>query len=282
MKTYFINPVLNKELKLRFRSGKTFLGILFYLLALSLLMVAFMYVLRTTSPIGFFKPQESRLMFMFLAFFQLGLVLFITPGLTGGVISSERERQTLSILLTTTQSSFTIIIGKLLSSVAYLVLLILASLPIYSFVFLYGGISPTQLVQVFFFSLFTMLVIGSFGVLFSTLIRKTIVSMVTTYSVTLFIIGGTVVISLILFQMANIYSSPVPKNAPSVYFSAMFNPGIVLADIFEPTVSEQIKELTGIKFPIWAAHIISYCFVIALSLTISVRKLRANMKKGSR
>jgi ABC-2 type transport system permease protein len=276
-----MNPVLNKELKLRFRSGKTFVGILFYLLALTLLMVALMYVLRTSSPNGFFKPQESRLMFMFLAFVQLGLVLFITPGLTGGVISSERERQTLSILLTTTQSSFTIILGKLLSSISYLVLLILASLPIYSFVFLYGGISPTQLTQVFFFSLFTMLVIGSFGVLFSTLIRKTIVSMVTTYSVALFIVAGTAVISLILFQIANIHASATPAKVPSVYFSAMFNPGIVLADIFEPTVSEQIIELTGIKFPIWAAHLITYCIVIALSLTISVRNLRANMKKGS-
>ncbi|PAD27224.1 ABC transporter permease [Niallia circulans] len=281
MKAYFMNPVLNKELKLRFRSGKTFIGILFYLLALTLLMVALMYVLRTSSPNGFFKPQESRLMFMFLAFVQLGLVLFITPGLTGGVISSERERQTLSILLTTTQSSFTIILGKLLSSISYLVLLILASLPIYSFVFLYGGISPTQLTQVFFFSLFTMLVIGSFGVLFSTLIRKTIVSMVTTYSVALFIVAGTAVISLILFQIANIHASATPAKVPSVYFSAMFNPGIVLADIFEPTVSEQIIELTGIKFPIWAAHLITYCIVIALSLTISVRNLRANMKKGS-
>ncbi|PAE14299.1 ABC transporter permease [Niallia circulans] len=281
MKAYFMNPVLNKELKLRFRSGKTFVGILFYLLALTLLMVALMYVLRTSSPNGFFKPQESRLMFMFLAFVQLGLVLFITPGLTGGVISSERERQTLSILLTTTQSSFTIILGKLLSSISYLVLLILASLPIYSFVFLYGGISPTQLTQVFFFSLFTMLVIGSFGVLFSTLIRKTIVSMVTTYSVALFIVAGTAVISLILFQIANIHASATPAKVPSVYFSAMFNPGIVLADIFEPTVSEQIIELTGIKFPIWAAHLITYCIVIALSLTISVRNLRSNMKKGS-
>ncbi|MCM2979762.1 ABC transporter permease [Niallia circulans] len=281
MKAYFMNPVLNKELKLRFRSGKTFVGILFYLLALTLLMVALMYVLRTSSPNGFFKPQESRLMFMLLAFVQLGLVLFITPGLTGGVISSERERQTLSILLTTTQSSFTIILGKLLSSISYLVLLILASLPIYSFVFLYGGISPTQLTQVFFFSLFTMLVIGSFGVLFSTLIRKTIVSMVTTYSVALFIVAGTAVISLILFQIANIHASATPAKVPSVYFSAMFNPGIVLADIFEPTVSEQIIELTGIKFPIWAAHLITYCIVIALSLTISVRNLRSNMKKGS-
>ena len=105
--------------------------------------------------------------------------------------------------------------------------------------------------------------------------------MVTTYSVTLFIVAGTAVISLILFQIADIYAVATPKKVPSVYFRAMFNPGIVLADVFEPTVSEQIKEITGIKFPIWAAHLITYCIVIVLSLTISVRNLRANMKKGS-
>lgn len=280
MKTFLLNPVLNKELKLRFRSGKTFVGILFYLLALSLLMVAFMFIQSQTNPIGFFKPQDSRLMFMLFSFFQLGLILFITPGLTAGVVSSERERQTLNMLLTTTQSSAGIIIGKLLSSISYLVLLVIASLPLYSFVFIFGGVSPSQLLQVFFFSLFTMIVVGSFGVLFSTLLRRTIVSMVTTYSVVLFIGAGTAIISLILFQIADIYSTAYQKEAPAVYFSAMFNPGLVLAEIFEPTVSDQVKELTGIKFPIWAAHLISYSVIIGLSLMISIRKLRPNMKKG--
>ena len=280
MKSFLLNPVLNKELKLRFRTGKTFVGLLFYLLALSLLMIAFMFIQSQENPIGFFKPQDSRLMFMFFSFFQLALILFITPGLTAGVISSERERQTLNILLTTTQSSFGIVTGKLLSSISYLILLVIASLPLYSFVFIFGGVSPSQLLQVFFFSLFTMIVIGCFGVLFSTVLRKTIVSMVTTYSVVLFIGGGTAIISLILFQISDIYSTSIQKEAPAVYFSAMFNPGIVLAEIFEPAVSEQVKEITGIKFPIWAAHLISYSFIIGISLIISIRQLRPNMKKG--
>ena len=74
---------------------------------------------------------------MVLSVLQLALIVFITPGLTAGVISSERERQTLNMLLTTTQSSTSIIIGKLVSSVAYLLLLMIASLPLYSIVFLY-------------------------------------------------------------------------------------------------------------------------------------------------
>jgi len=280
LKTLFLNPVLNKELKLRFRTGKTFVGLLFYLLALSLLMIAFMYIQSGTNSMGFFKPEYSRMMFMLFSFFQVALILFITPGLTAGVVSSERERQTLNILLTTTQSSFSIIIGKLLSSISYLILLVIASLPLYSFVFIFGGISPGQLVQVFFFSLFTMIVIGSIGVLFSTIIRKTIVSMVSTYSVVLFIGGGTAIISFILYQLADINATAIPTETPTIYFSAMLNPGLVLAEIFEPAVSEQVKEITGIKFPIWIAHIITYMVVIILSLMFSIRKLRPNMRKG--
>ncbi|MBO1914210.1 hypothetical protein J4G37_56505, partial [Microvirga sp. 3-52] len=69
---------------------------------------------------AYFTPDESFFLFTLLSFIQLGLVLFISPGLTAGVISTEREKQTLPILLTTSQSSFQIILGKLLSSIAFL------------------------------------------------------------------------------------------------------------------------------------------------------------------
>ena len=144
MKNFVMNPVLNKEFKLRFRTFKSFLGILFYLLALGVIIVGFVFIESMSNTQGFFRPDQSRTMFMILSFLQLALILFITPGLTAGVISSERERQTLNIMLTTTQSSASIILSKLLSSVSYLLLLIIASLPLYSFVFLFGGISPGQ------------------------------------------------------------------------------------------------------------------------------------------
>ena len=142
-----------------------------------------MSVNRTT----YFTPDESFVLFTLLSFIQLGLVLFISPGLTAGVISTEREKQTLPILLTTSQSSFQIISGKLLSSIAFLLLLIFAGLPIYSLVFLFGGISPMDFGLVFLFLFVTLFAIGSLGVMFSTIIRRTIVSMIATYGTMLFL-----------------------------------------------------------------------------------------------
>ena len=112
MKQVFSNPVLVKEIKLRFRSLKSFIGILFYLIAMCIFVFGFIYTNNSFTGTGYFRPEESFFMFAMLTYIQLGLILFITPGLTAGAISSEREKQTLNILLTTSQTSFQIIFGK--------------------------------------------------------------------------------------------------------------------------------------------------------------------------
>lgn len=280
MKNFVVNPVLNKEFKLRFRSFKSYLGILFYLLALAIVIVGFVTIQSLTSSFGFFKPDQSRLMFMMLAMMQLALILFITPGLTAGVISSERERQTLNIMLTTTQSSASIILSKLISSISYLLLLIVASLPLYSFVFLYGGISPVQVFVTITFYIFTIFAFGSIGVLFSTLLRKTIVSMVTSYGITLFLAGGTAFLTLLLMQFGVNYVTGTPTSTPWPYFTAMLNPAIVLIGYFQPEITDELANVTGIHFPLWIAYVISYTVIIAAALLLSIKKLRPNMKRG--
>lgn len=281
MKNFTVNPVLNKEFTLRFRSFKSFLGILFYLLALGIIIIGFVFLQTVASGQGFFRPSESREMFLLLSLLQLALVLFITPGLTAGVISSEREKQTLNILLTTTQSSTSIVFSKLVSSVSYLMLLIIASLPLYSIVFLFGGISPGQFLITVGFYIFSIIVFGSIGLLFSTLIRKTIVAMVTSYALTLFLAGGTAFITLLLIEMSyGFNTSGVTGAFPLPYFTAMINPFIVLFTIFEPYMADELAQFTGIDIPLWISFIISYTLIAAASLFISIRKLRPNMKKG--
>ncbi|MBB6443809.1 ABC transporter permease [Bacillus benzoevorans] len=278
MKHMMMNPVLNKEFMLRFRSPKSFLGLLFYLLAIALIIVGFIFIQSMTSLQGFFKPNQSRELFMIMSFMQLALILFITPGLTAGVISSERERQTLNILLTTTQSSTSIIMSKLVSSVSYLLLLIIASLPLYSIVFLYGGISPGQVLQNLALYMFTIIVYGAVGVLLSTLIRKTIVSIVTAYGVTLFLAGGTAFITLILTS----YIQGIPGNTPAVnpapYFAAMLNPPIILFSLMQPDYMEEFSRMTGIEFPLWGSFLISYIILFFAAIVWSIKKLRPNMK----
>jgi ABC-type transport system involved in multi-copper enzyme maturation permease subunit len=227
---------------------------------------------------GGVNPEQSRELFMILAVLQFALIIFITPGLTAGVISSERERQTLNILLTTSQSSSSIIIGKLVSSVAFLLLLIIASLPLYSIVFLYGGISPRELLTVFALNVFTVFVIGSLGVMFSTFIRKTIVAMVTTYGVMLFLVGGTGFLALIATSFTQMSQAGTPTTNILVYLLAMFNAPITLVNLFQPSIAEEIARMSGVSFPLWGAHLISYTLIFITAIVLSVRKLRPKMK----
>lgn len=271
----FINPVLNKEFKLRFRSPKSFFGILFYLLILGLLVFGFMYLQQRNTYGNFYRPDQSREMFMMLSFLQLALICFITPGLTAGVISSERERQTLNIMLTTSQSSASIILSKLVSSLSYLLLLIVASLPLYCIVFLFGGISPSQVLLMLGFYIFTMFVFGSLGVMFSTLIRKTIVSMVTTYGVMAFLTGGT---GFMFLVSQNLFYSQQSSTNIIPYLIVMPNPLLSFLMIMEPNLHEEVLRLAGVRFPIWGAYIILYSVIAIVAVFISIYKLRPKMK----
>lgn len=277
----FANPVLLKELKLRFRTFKSFTGLMFYLGVLVLFVTGFLLISTEFRGTGFFTPSTSYSMFIVITILQMGLVMFITPTLTAGAISTEREKQTLNILLTTTQTSTQIIVGKLLSSIAFLLLMLVAGLPLYSIVFLFGGVSPTQIIVIFLLYLLTVLAIGSIGIMFSTITKRTIVSMISTYGTMIFFGGITLFLAFIgivseeIMSGANVQSTP---HTPISYFWLCINPAVTIMSVVNPTVKNVIQEATGIEFPMLVVYIIFYLFIIAFALFIAIRKLRANMK----
>ncbi|GLC87656.1 ABC transporter permease [Lysinibacillus piscis] len=272
------NPVFVKELKLRFRSFKSFSGLMFYLAVLCVFIVGFLLVTTEFTGRGFFKPDISFIMFAVLSIVQMALVLFITPSLTAGAISSERERQTLPILLTTTQSSTQIIIGKLLSSVAFLVLMLIAGLPLYSLVFLFGGVAPSQVVSIFLFYLVTVLAIGSIGVMFSTITKRTIVAMIATYGSIIFLGGITAFFFFLTIAFHGMTAAV--GNSWMSYFWAAINPGALMLTLISPEMGEGLTEVSGVSLPVWVTYLIVYSLIIVFSLTIAIRKLRANMKNN--
>lgn len=277
MKELFLNPVMVKEVKLRFRNTKSFTGLFFYLLIMGIFVFGFVNLTSTISGSGFFRPEESFLLFTMLSYIQLGLILFITPGLTAGTVSTEREKQTLNILLTTAQSSFQIIFGKLTSSVAFLLLLLIAGLPLYSMVFLYGGVSPSQVAMIFLFYFLTLLAIGSLGVMYSTITRRTIVSMIVTYSTMIFF---TAVTGFFLILSASFAAASMGTGiSPISYLWASINPAVVLLTLLEPGFQTEIMDMTGISIPLWISYSIFYVLIFLGALWISVSKLRVNMNK---
>lgn len=230
------NPVLFKELRMRMRSKRSPWAISLYLLVLGGIALAFIYL--QTGLDSYFNPYRTREIFMMLSLFQLAMVAFVTPGLTAGVISGERERQTLSILQTTNLSATKLILGKWLSSLSFMIFLVLASIPLYSIVFLYGGVSPVQLIQVFGFYLVTMLACGAMGVFFSTVFKRTGVSTVVTYATIFGYTAGSGILATLAtnFFMRKLYQSGIAVPNPSVPFWSHFlysvNPLFAMLDIF--------------------------------------------------
>ncbi|MCP1143208.1 ABC transporter permease [Lysinibacillus endophyticus] len=279
----FSNPVLLKELKLRFRAFKSFSGLMFYLAVLCIFVAGFLLIYTQFSGTGFFRPSDSFTMFAVLSVLQMGLVMFITPGLTAGAISTEREKQTLNILLTTTQSSTQIIVGKLLSSVVFLVLMLVAGLPLYSLVFLFGGVSPSQFITIFLFYLVTLIAIGSIGIMFSTITKRTIVSMIATYGAMIFLAGITAFFFFVGVSMEQMQAQTgnvqnLTPFSPITYFWASINPGALMITMLYPDMSNALESIVGISLPIWIVYLIFYMLITVICLFIATRKLRANMK----
>ncbi len=98
-----LNPIIVKELRSRMRGARAFA----ILTGSLVLMGAVGYALYrmtlastqyTSSPIS---PQVGQMLFTGLAFMELMIIAAITPSITAGEISGEKEKQTYEMLLTT-------------------------------------------------------------------------------------------------------------------------------------------------------------------------------------
>ncbi|GED14918.1 ABC transporter permease [Aneurinibacillus migulanus] len=176
---HLINPVLTKEFRIRMRSNKTPWIITFYLITLGLVLFLMLYAELSNQS---YWSSNFYNIFITMSLLQYGLIIFATPGLTAGAICGERERQTLPILLTTNLSSLQIVLGKWISALSFMLLLVFASLPLYGAIMLFGGVAFTQIVEIFGVYLVTMLSIGAVGICVSVLTKRTGVAAVVTYS----------------------------------------------------------------------------------------------------
>ncbi|MFN8620177.1 MAG: ABC transporter permease subunit [Chloroflexota bacterium] len=119
------------------------------------------------------------------------LVVVLAPALTTGAISMEREKGTIDLLVTTPLSTLGMVIGKLLSALGYVLLLILASVPVMAVVFVFGGVGPDDLLRAYALLIATAFGMGALGLFISALTRRTQTATVLTLIVVLVMILGS-------------------------------------------------------------------------------------------
>ena len=179
--------------------------------------------------------------FAAMAFFQLGLVCLFAPALAAGAISGERERQTLDVLLVSRVSAFGIVWGKLLASMAYILLLILSALPLFSAVFLFGGIDLQQFISSQVVTISTALCLGAMAVFFSALFQRSLAATVVSYASAFVLTVGTAILSFIV-STSQSFSRASAGNGAGLQAAAewYFNPFFGLYNALFPTSATQV------------------------------------------
>jgi ABC-type transport system involved in multi-copper enzyme maturation permease subunit len=148
--------------------------------------------------------QIGQALFTGLLLVETVLVAILAPAFTTGAISLEREKQTLDLLVTTPLSSLGLVLGKLGSALAYVFLLIFASLPMAAVVFLFGGVEPDDLVRAYVLLVCFAVGFGAIGLFISALVKRTQVATVLTYLTILTLTAGTWVIWYFLYATSGV------------------------------------------------------------------------------
>lgn len=189
------NPIVAKEYRSRMRTWRSPLAMTIYVVLLGGLGWAVFSSITSGALFGGgnnFATMALQL-FTFLIIFQVALLSFITPAVTAGAISGERERQTIDLLFVTPLPPFSIIWGKLLASMSFAVLLLMLSVPIFSLVFLFGGIELDQMLYAFLVTGVTALMLGTIGIACSTIFKHTLASTVAAYAAAFVVLVGTLI-----------------------------------------------------------------------------------------
>src|SRR5216684_4853267 len=158
--------LLTKELRLRLRRERTIWVIIIYLLVMGLL--GFIFISESGSYNSYTLSILGRELYTLLASVQLFLITFITPAFTSTAINGEKERQTFDLLLSSQLSAFSLLAGKLIAGLVNAYLFIAASIPLFSLVFFFGGVSPAQVFSTLVIFVMTAVVAGTFGLFCST------------------------------------------------------------------------------------------------------------------
>ncbi len=205
------NPVYDKEMRSEiFGQGTLMLRLaiqISMLLAIPM-MAIFLYICKDLAP-------------WYISYVILFNIL-IGPVFSAGSVTSERERQTLDLLLTTVITPWQILWGKLLSSLrvssvlsCFLLWPLLLAIPL---VPEYLGNIPTMFAYLIIFCL-TCLTTSVLGLFCSTVFGKTITSLIATYSIILFLYLTPLATSYFAYEYF-----PDAEGTPAVYATTVTSP----------------------------------------------------------
>lgn len=174
------NPVLRRELLTALRSHKSFVLQFLYLAILG-------GIVYLAWPEGLIATQSelARKLFKTFGESQLVLLSIMSPAFSASAMTIEKERRCMDLLLTSPIRPSTILMGKYMSSVVYLFLLILSSAPVIMIVTWMGGTGPDEIAGLYVLLIAVAAAFGMIGLACSVFFHRSQTSLSITYMIVL-------------------------------------------------------------------------------------------------
>ena len=161
----FIGPVFTREVTIAPRRPRLYIARTVYCLLLLFVMSTAWLVLTGTQLVRDLGDlaRFGTVLFHFLATLQLALAVFFSALLAASAVAQEKDRRTLVLLLLTNLSNSELVLGKLLASLLYVLVVLAAGVPVFMLCALFGGVSFGQIARVFAVTLASVIACGSLG-----------------------------------------------------------------------------------------------------------------------
>jgi ABC-type Na+ efflux pump permease subunit len=267
------NPVLLRESRARMRGKRVFVVMAVVLAVLWIALFAtYSENSRRFQNVSYSGDNAvGREMLAVLAVVQSILIGLLTPAFACGAFTMERERMTFDLLLSTTLRPRAIVLGKLASSLHYILLLVVAGFPMMSFCVLFGGVSPWQVLGAAGVMLVSAVFFASIGVWFSARLRHTSAAAAASYGAVLFLSLGLPVLMAMLLWSFDLRRSV--DDDVAMFLSAIFSPVLPILSILVREIAREAQ--SHLHVALWVLSSGAQVLLSFLMLLHAIRRFRA-------
>jgi ABC-type transport system involved in multi-copper enzyme maturation permease subunit len=237
-------PLLGKELIEQAARKRTYVIRVAY--ATMLFFIAFLFffeILSSVSASPLSALGRGKEIVSAVIGIQFAGVYFFMPAMTCGVITQEKERDSLQLLFLTRLGPWAIVFEKLLGRMVPMLGFLLLSLPLLAFAYTLGGVSPTMLWTGVWMLVVAIIQVGTLALMCSAFFRSTVAAFVTSYILMFVMFFGPYFLCMVVVLVAMLFEIRIdqfvgrgsegimfllmfPFFAPPIYFLQGLAPGL--------------------------------------------------------
>jgi len=261
-------PIFDKELRVSSRRRRNYVLRFAYVALLTAFLILVWIEAMGQSGSAVYRisrmAETGKSIVIYTVWFQFCATQFLAVILLSNSISDEIYRRTLGLLMTTPINSFQIVMGKLLSKLLQLILLLAISLPLLAIIRVMGGVPWNYVISSLCITLTTIIFVGSLSLFFSIFCRRAYVVIIVTIITTASIFA---LLPLGIYAVWDICNSTIPERS---IFAMIFLPNPYTSMFFNTMAMVQSRSAAAVTFYSWAINCGIMLAASAVLLFVSV------------